>query len=232
MGLRSSFWLPFFGVPRGPLGSVGARLMPTLVRPLYVMMARELDLRPDDALLDVGCGSARLLAEQASHVRFVAGIDASEIQVDMAQQRLADRLAAGTAEIVLGDAMALPWAEGRFSAVGSLNCLKFVPDPGRALREMYRVLRPGGRLVLTIDRQADTWGRSGAVDAFGQWQWSVAAGQRLLEEAGFTDVAVADLPTRLGIQVVRGTRRASSPTVVPIAEAPERVLVGGAAGVS
>ena len=227
MGLRSSFWLPFFGVPRGALGSVGARLMPRMVgRPLYAMMAGELDLRPDDDLLEVGCGSARLLAEQASHVRHVAGLDASEIQVGMARQRLAERIAAGTAEIVLGDAMALPWEDGRFSVVASLNCLKFVPDPPKALREMHRVLRPDGRLVLTIDKQSDKWGRSGAVDALGQWQWSVDDARRMMEEAGFADVSVADMPTRLGLQFVRGAKRAAPP-VAEVAEAP--ALVGEAA---
>jgi 2-polyprenyl-3-methyl-5-hydroxy-6-metoxy-1,4-benzoquinol methylase len=87
MGLRSSFWLPFFGVPRGALGKVGAWVLPRLAGPLYATMAKELDLRPEDDLLDVGCGSARLLAEQASHVRHVAGLDASELQVGMARQR-------------------------------------------------------------------------------------------------------------------------------------------------
>lgn len=227
MGLRRSFWIPFFGVPRGPLGSMGARLLPVVARKLYVMMAEELDLRPDDELLEVGCGSARLLAEQASHVRFVAGLDLSDIQVGMARERLAERLAAGTAEIVKGDAMALPWADGRFSVVGSLNCLKFVPDPPRALREMHRVLRPGGRLVLTIDKQADKWGRSGEVDAFGQWQWSVDDCRRMVEDAGLADVAVADMPTKLGLQFVRGARRAAPP-VAEVAAAP--ALAGAAAG--
>lgn len=87
--------------------------------------------------MEVGCGSARMLAEQATHVRFVAGLDLSDIQVAMASKRLAERIAAGTAEIVKGD-MALPWADGRFSVVGSLNCLKFVPDPLKALIEMHR----------------------------------------------------------------------------------------------
>ena len=227
MGLRRSFWLPFFGVPRGPLGSVGARLMPRMVGPLYQMLAKELDLRPDDDLLEVGCGSARLLAEQASHVRHVAGLDASKIQVDMARRRLADRIAAGTAEVVLGDAMALPWDDGRFSVVGSLNCLKFVPDPPKALSEMHRVLRPDGRLVLTIDKQVDTWGRSGKVDAFGQWQWSVDDVRRMMEEAGFADVSVADMPTRLGLQFVRGAKRAS-PAAEEVAETPG--LAGAATG--
>jgi SAM-dependent methyltransferase len=144
MGLGRSFWFPFFGVPRGPLGRVGARLLPVVARPLYAMVAEQLDLRPDDALLEVGCGSAGLLVEHASHVRHIAGLDASEIQVAMARRRLADRIAAGTAEVVLGDAMALPWDEGRFSVVGSVNCLKFVPDPLKALTEMSRVLRPDG----------------------------------------------------------------------------------------
>jgi len=46
-------------------------------------------------------------------VRYVAGLDLSEIQLGMARQRLADRIGAGTAEIVMGDAMALPWEDGR-----------------------------------------------------------------------------------------------------------------------
>jgi SAM-dependent methyltransferase len=226
MGLRRSFWLPFFGVPRGPLGWVGARLLPKVARPLYAMVAGQLDLGPDDSLLEVGCGSAGLLVEHASHVRHVAGLDASEIQVDMARKRLADRIAAGTAEIVLGNAMALPWEDGHFSVVASVNCLKFVPDPPKALGEMHRVLRPDGRLVLTIDKQVDKWGRSGKIDAFGQWQWGVDDVRRMMEEAGFADVSVADMPTKLGLQFVRGAKRAG----LPVAEAAEAPALVGAAG--
>jgi SAM-dependent methyltransferase len=207
MGMRRSFWLPFFGVPRGPLGSVGARLMPNLVRPLYATMARELDLQPDDVLLDVGCGSARLLTDQASHVHHVAGLDASEIQVGMARRRLAERIAAGTAEIVLGDATALPWEDGRFSVVSALNCLKFVPDPPQALREMNRVLRLGGRAVLTLDESVRDPARSGTIDAFGQWQWSADDARRMMEEAGFADVSVTRAPTRISLQLVRGVKQ-------------------------
>ena len=82
---------------------------------------------------------------------------------------------------------------------------------------MHRVLRPDGRLVLTIDKQSDKWGRSGEVDAMGQWQWSVDDVRRMMEEAGFADVSVADMPTRLGLQFVRGAKRAAP----PVAEAVE-----------
>lgn len=226
MSLRRSFWLPFFGVPRGPLGRVGARLMPRMVGPLYPMMAAELDLRPDDDLLEVGCGSARLIQDHASQVRYVAGLDASRIQVDMGRKRLAECIAAGTAEIVLGDAMKLPWDDGRFSVVCSLNCLKFVSDPPKALLEMHRVLRSEGRLVLTIDKQVDKWGRSRAVDKFGQWQWSPDDARRMMEEAGFGDISVVDIPTRLGLQFVRGAKRAAPP-VAEVAKTPALVETAG-----
>jgi ubiquinone/menaquinone biosynthesis C-methylase UbiE len=84
----------------------------------------------------------------------LAGLDLSDISLEMARQRLAGRIAAGTAEVVKGDAMALTWEDGRFSVVASMNCVKFVPEPLQAVREMYRVLRPGGRAFLTVTPQA------------------------------------------------------------------------------
>ena len=63
--------------------------------------------------------------------------------------------------MVQGNAMALPWEDDRFSVVASLNCLKFVPDPPKALREMHRVLRPDGRLVVTIDQEGRQVGQVG-----------------------------------------------------------------------
>ena len=58
--------------------------MPRLHAPIYPVMARALDLQPDDELLEVACGSGTLLAEQANRVRHVAGLDQSDLQVDLA----------------------------------------------------------------------------------------------------------------------------------------------------
>lgn len=214
MGLREAFWSRLFGVPRGPVGWVGARLMPLISASYSRAMAAELDLQPDDELLDVGCGSGGLLADQAAHVRYVAGIDISETQVGLARKRLADGIAAGTAEIVLGDGAALPWDDDRFSVVTSLEALKHTSDPEAMLREMHRVLRPGGRAVFTIGEHVKAgWGatdESGARDAWGIWSWSDADAIRLVEQAGFVDIAVSVLPVRFESRLVRAKKSSSN----------------------
>ena len=180
---RRRFVWSWAAVPSGPLGWVSSRVMHYGHGPIYRLMDESLDLRPDDDLLEVACGSAYFLDRYASHVRHVAGLDLSEIQVGLARKRLADRIAAGTAEIVQGDAGSLPWEDGRFGAV-VCNSTDAFPDPARAVAEMQRVLRPGGRAAILIGARVaegtvphfdPTWG----------WVWNEADARRLVEEAGF-----------------------------------------------
>jgi SAM-dependent methyltransferase len=212
MGLRRSFQYHYFGVPRGPIGWVGARMMQKMTSPsVDAQLAADLDLQPDDALLDVGCGSARLLADRAGHVRLVAGLDVSELQLGMARRRLADRIGQGTADLVLGDVAALPWPDGTFTAVVSLNVLKFVPDPQGALQEMCRVMRPAGRIVLTMGentKQVETDpSASGTADAWGQWRWSDADAVRIMRAAGFDEVTTSTVGA-WKFKLVRGVKPA------------------------
>ncbi len=211
MGLRKRFWFAFAGVPSGLLGRIGARVIAN--KPgFFRAMAAELDLQPGDVLLDVGCGAGDFLAHEASHVGHVAGLDASDVPLELARRRLADRIAAGTAEVVKGDAAALPWEDGHFSVITSQYLLKFLPHPEGVLREMRRVLRTGGRAVITLsDTDQSGWGgtdRSGTADAWGQWYWSDADALRLMEEAGFADVAVSVLTAAGRPQLLRGVKPA------------------------
>lgn len=207
-GWRAEVFSAFWGVPSGPVGWVGARVLPFVAARLYAVAAAELDLKPEDELLDVGCGAGMLLGHHATAQRFVAGIDASPIQVELARERLAERIAARTAQIVLGDATALPWPDGRFSAVASVNCLKFLPDPDQALREMHRVLRPGGRLVHLTDPPITDPEKSGEVDAFGIRQWSADLSRQMMQQAGFVEVSVTQLPVKyLKQQLIRGHKQ-------------------------
>lgn len=133
-------------VPGAMPGRLGSWVNSYLNRPLYALMADALDIRPEDNLLDVASGSGVFLADYASAAGQVAGIDLCEPKVELARERLHDRIAAGTAEVVAGDARSLPWEDDVFSAVTSMDAWGFVllPDPAPVLSEMHRVLRSGG----------------------------------------------------------------------------------------
>jgi ubiquinone/menaquinone biosynthesis C-methylase UbiE len=157
-------------------------------------MAEALDLQPDDEVIDVGCGSGAFLAQRAGQVRRVAGIDLSDIQINLAQRHLADRISAGTADIVHGDASVLRWPDGSFAAVTCMAAFEVLPDPAQVLAEASRVLRPGGRAVMTIGERvpagAQTEHRWEAI-----WVWSEDDVVRMVEQAGFTDVSLRYAPS-------------------------------------
>ena len=197
--VRGATWTEWFikvaeswaGVPSGPLGWVSSHwVMPRLHGPIYPLMAEALDLRPEDELLEVACGSGVFLAHHAGHVRQVAGLDLSDLQIDLARRRLAERIASGTAEIVKGDATELPWEEGRFSVVTCMGSMEAFPDPPRVLAEMLRVLRPGGRAVLEMGWRVPE-GTTTHQAFGGMWIWNDSDAWRLVEEAGFVEVSVS-----------------------------------------
>ncbi len=117
--------------------------------------------------LDVGCGTGQLsraILDNAAPAS-VTGIDPSEGFVACAR----DRTRNARATFTVADAQALPFPEETFDAVTSGLVLNFVPDGASALREMRRVLRPGGRLSFYV------WdypgGGMGLIDLF----WETAA---------------------------------------------------------
>lgn len=211
-------------VPSGPLGWVSTHwVMPRLHGPFYPLMAEALDLRPEDELLEVACGSGVFLANHAADVSFVAGLDLSDLQIDLARQRLAERITAGTAVIVKGDVVELPWDDASFSVVTCMGSMEAFPEPSRALAEMFRVLRPGGRTVLEMGWRVPEG--TASHQAFGgMWIWTEEDARRLVEDAGFDDVSVTyddvrgewngpvgmllRLTTLEGMRIVRGTKPA------------------------
>lgn len=96
--------------------------------------------------LEIGVGSGLNLPWYTASVRWCAGLDLSTGMMDVARERAA-RLGLPM-RFVQGDAQQLPFPDGAFDTVGVSLALCTVPNPEQALREMARVCRPAGRIVL------------------------------------------------------------------------------------
>lgn len=142
---------------RGPLGRLIAFIM---ARETWAQNRRAidaLDVQPTDHVLDVGCGPGRALsrlAVKASHGR-VVGVDPSELMVEIAVERNCKLVGAGRVDVAVAGVEALPFADASFDKVLCVHVVYFWPELEPALREIRRVLKPGGRLVLLFRTSAD-----------------------------------------------------------------------------
>lgn len=95
-------------------------------------------------VLEIGIGSGRNLFAYPSDV-WLVGIDASPAMLEIARERARQLRVA--VDLRLGDAQALPFADAAFDTVIVVLSLCSIPDDARAIREMVRVLKTGGRLI-------------------------------------------------------------------------------------
>lgn len=108
------------------------------------------ELRPGDSALDICCGTGDLtleLAERVSPGGTVVGCDFSEPMLDLAREKAADR-GVDSVRFEWADALQLPYDDDRFDAATVGFGIRNFADYDQGLREMSRVLKPGGRLVV------------------------------------------------------------------------------------
>ena len=107
-------------------------------------------LHPGMDLLDVGCGPASITADLAELVApgRVVALDSSPSAIEAARATLAARGLLGGVELAVGDVFALPFEDGAFDVVHAHQVLQHVHDPVAALKEMRRVVRPGGTVAV------------------------------------------------------------------------------------
>lgn len=147
-----------------------------------------------DTVVDVGCGGGRAVGELAGLGRKAIGIDLDPEMVDLATRRWPG------AEFHVGDATALPLEDGSVTGYRADKVLHVLDDPAAALTEATRVLRPGGRAVLTgqdwdaiVIDSADPVRTRALVHARADALPSPRAARQyrnLLLDNGFTDVTV------------------------------------------
>lgn len=101
---------------------------------------------PESRVLDLGCGPGGFTAVLAETAREVVGLDVSPAWVETARRTLEERGLPGTA--VTGSGSALPFPDGAFDVVSLVDVIHHLDEPEGVLREVHRVLRKGGRLLI------------------------------------------------------------------------------------
>lgn len=121
---------------------------PLYHRPNFKVILATLNLKPQDYLVEVGCGGGAFLHDALKSGCRAAAIDHSSEMVEVARQANREAIAQNRLEIHEGDAGSLPFPSNRFTCAVMTGVFAFIADPLQALGEIQRVLAPGGRLAL------------------------------------------------------------------------------------
>jgi arsenite methyltransferase len=154
--------------------------------PIALPMLEKMRLAPTDNVLDVGCGAgwlSRRVAKLVPQGR-VVGMDVSDEMIRHARRASADF---ENLLFVAGEAAEIPWEANFFSHVVSVESAYYWPDPAAGIREILRVLEPGGSAWILINYYRDNphshqWGTLLAVKTH---LLSAAEWCELFREAGF-----------------------------------------------
>ncbi len=159
---------------RLPMPQVERDLRPDAIGdwwPMVYLTSIRRGLAPDARVLDIGCGPGWPALPLAAHVAEITAVDASALALDLAARNIESR---GLTNVFLVRARAddLPFPPASFDAVTACEVLDVVPDPQALAREMFRVLKPGGRLVCVVQNARFVLGQSGETG----WRRLVSSG--------------------------------------------------------
>ncbi len=153
---------------------------------------RAVDVPSTAEVLEVGCSFGQMTFLLVERFRHVTAVDLSPDAVALTRRR-AERYGVSNVTIETSDAEGLPFNDDSFDAAFSWSVLRYVPDPQKALAEMYRVLRPGGRLAVDFPNKYCPW--FGPVKAIlgikahvHDRLFGAGEARRMAEQAGFVDV--------------------------------------------
>ena len=197
------------GNPAKPAGEAGAEMLARMNAshgPLTEWGLSLIDVPEGADVLDIGCGGGatlRRLAARAPHGR-IAGMDYSEVAVACSTELNRGAVEGGRMQVLHGSVEAMPFADAAFDVITTVESFYFWPQPQENLREVHRVLKPGGTflLIAEIFGDADLTERDRReISLYNLFNPTRAQFETLFRQAGFNRIRIHTKPGEQWIAV-------------------------------
>lgn len=200
-----SKWTSQFMRPSGWRGQFVGHLMAAKNAAMNRLAVELLNVEPDDHILEIGFGSGAAIAKAAARLTsgLIHGVDVSDVMLRQARRRNRQIIKDGRVEIKLGSVLQLPYPDSLFDKVFAVNNFHIWSDQEAALREIHRVLKEGGILLLPLRHK------------YPMRRWLVPPGfteheidqvLRLLDLVGFRNIRTQVYRVDQGVTCVFGQR--------------------------
>ncbi|MCP4764223.1 MAG: class I SAM-dependent methyltransferase [archaeon] len=183
--------------PQGKFGKLIALMMNIGHAKMTDWAMQYFNIEPDYKILDIGCGGGGNIKKFAkiAHNGKVFGIDYSEISVETSKKVNKKNIKSGSVEIFSGSVSSLPFEDNMFDLVTGFECYYFWPEFQEDLKEVKRVLKPQGNLVIVADGYkakdkknsivAETWAELGDFPLYTTEEFI-----QFFKNAGFNEIEI------------------------------------------
>jgi len=180
-----------FRKPKGFIGGIICSLMNLGHGPMIREVMNQLQIEPQDTVLDVGCGGGLAISYMAERASKVYGIDYSDISVRKAGQKNAPAIQGGKVTIKQTGVADMSFPDHMFDLVTAFETIYFWDDLSAGLKRIYHSLKPGGRLAIVVEAWKDGEKKvncPGAFDCLNLKLYSREELELLLSGSGFVSI--------------------------------------------
>jgi len=186
-------------------------------RTVLERVIQDLRLPAPARILDAGCGSGRNMVDLARHGT-VTGVELSDVSVGLARER-------GMGEVIAGSVLEMPFPSDSFDLAVTLDVIEHLEDDLGALRELRRVVAPGGALLVTVPAYPWLWSGHDVINHHHR-RYTRRTLQRVAERAGWTQTRTTYfnsllLPVAIALRVLDRFNRKTTESSLDLWVPPE-----------